>query len=135
MKNILLVFVCLSTTIAINAQTEFYASSDDLALIDFIAEEDSEKEETYCFKAGIMHTDSDAETISLTYVDKDENYNYTFLIKNKEGNIFKEFKFIELKESDISLTLDFSGLKAGPYIVEILKDQLLNTSTVATTDK
>ena len=132
MKNILLIFVCFAAIVSINAQAEFYASSDDLALIDFVAEEE---EETYCFKAGVMHTNSDTETISLKYVKKDENYNYKFLIKNKEGKLFKEFKFVQLKENDTTLTLDFSGLKSGPYIVEILKDQLLNTSTVATTEK
>ncbi len=135
MKNILSVFLCLFVTIAINAQADYLASSNDVSLIDFVVEEESVENDMYNFKAGVLHADNDVEKISLTYVEKNENFNYKFTIKNKEGHVFKEFRFIELKKNDISLSLDFSGLEAGPYIVEIERDQTLNLPTIAGTDK
>ena len=142
MKSILSLLVCLLATVSIFAQqNDYLASNDDYSLIDVRSEKIETKTSTavvddYMFKSGILHAlNNNAESVSLTYVEVDENVNYKFTITNRKGEIFKEFRFVELKKNDLSISLDFTGLAAGPYIVQIEKDQLLVEPVIADNEK
>ncbi len=114
--------------VTLNAQSDLLAYNDnveDFVLIDNSVEEveTTLEEESTLYKTGVMlMPDKTTASIDLTYVSKDENVGYRFDIKNLDGELARTYRFIQLKKSDKKIVLDFNGLDAGRYVVEVSQD-------------